>query len=76
MRAALRFALLRAVRTVIQGFAGLAAAIPAVHAVADAHTAANVALWGAMGVGISGIAAFLQNLSERLEADATEPTTT
>jgi Zn-dependent alcohol dehydrogenase len=70
MKSAVRFAALRAIRTMIQGFAGLAAAIPAVHTAVDARTAANVALWGAVGVGVSGVAAFLQNLSERLEATA------
>lgn len=72
LRSAIRYALLRAIRTAVQGLAGLAAAIPAVRALGDARDAAVVALWGAVGVGISGLISFFQNLTEALEDRANE----
>jgi len=70
MRTALRVAALRGVRTAIQALAGVAAAVPAVGSLIDAKTAGIVAAWGAFGAAISGVASFLQNLAEELEAEA------
>ena len=67
MKQALLFATIRGFRTVIQGLAGVAAAVPAVSSFVDAKTAGVVAAWGVFGATVGGLAAFLQNLSEALE---------
>ena len=64
---ALKIALLRGIRTTLQGLAGVAAAVPAVSTFVDARTAGIVAGWGSLGALIAGIGAFLQNLAEELE---------
>lgn len=68
MREALLFAAIRGFRTIIQGLAGVAASVPAVTSFVDAKTAGVVAAWGAFGSVVAGVAAFLQNFGERLEA--------
>lgn len=68
MRSALLYALLRGLRTAIQGLAGVAGSFPLVYSLAEAKVAAAVAAYGALGAVIAGVAAFLQNLAERLEA--------
>jgi hypothetical protein len=67
MKKALLFAGIRGFRTVIQGLAGVAASVPAVNSFVNARTAGIVAAWGAFGAVVAGLAAFLQNLGERLE---------
>ena len=64
---ALRIAALRGLRTAIQGLAGVASSVPIINAVEDAKIAGIVAMWGAVGAGIAGVAAFLQNYAEALE---------
>ncbi len=68
MKSPLRFATLRAVRTLVQNLAGVAATVPAVSTVVDARAAAIVAGWGAVGAVIGALVSFLQNLAEALEA--------
>lgn len=67
---ALRIALLRGMRTTVQALAGVAAAVPAVTSIEDARVAGVVALWASLGAVIAGVAAFLQNYAEQLEAQA------
>lgn len=64
---ALKIAVLRGLRTTIQGLAGVAMAVPAVNAIEDARVAGIVAMWGALGAVIAGVGAFLQNFAEALE---------
>lgn len=65
---ALKIAALRGLRTTIQALAGVAVAVPAVSGIEDAKTAGIVAAWASLGAVIAGVAAFLQNLAEELEA--------
>lgn len=65
---ALKIAALRGLRTTIQALAGVAVAVPAVSGIEDAKTAGLVAAWASLGAVIAGIAAFLQNYAEELEA--------
>lgn len=67
MHSSAKLAALRGIRTCIQSLAGVAAAVPAVTTFVDAKTAGVVALWGALGAVVAGLAAFLQNFAERLE---------
>ncbi len=68
MKHALKIAALRGLRTAIQALAGVAVAVPLVSSVTEAKTAGIVAAWGSVGALIAGVAAFLQNFSEKLEA--------